>query len=554
MLAVGAGAATIAMTPELSFDPFNWVKLSVLVISATGASAIFLVSARTLLKSISIRLWLLFLAFILLTAVSALKNADLSENYWGTPGRATGALYIISIAIIFVLCSNISFDLLAKSVFKSLKITSTIFLSYVSIQFLDLDPIDWTVSQTFGFSGNLNFSSALLAIFATAELRFFFIAKVSWISKIMSSARIALSLFFVWYSGSLQGILMFVLALSLMFVIRIGPYLWANLRWSYAAVLSIFVFCIAAVISMSFKSFLNGIIFQETLGYRLDYWKAGLRMWSSSPFFGIGAGEFGVFYRKFRDSSAVFPDADRTSNSAHSILIELLAGQGVFVALLYFSTIIFVAVIGLKTSIVRGPSLYAVSYSLWMSLQVQLVLGISQASIGFWNSIFAGMLVAGARRLKVESKLPRNSGGKLNQHSFEKSRDRGTWEEVSMTPQATLSGILGFAFGFLLTCPILISDAQFQTFQKKGDISGMESVSRRSFVSVYYKERTLERFVQLNDYSQSRRLAEEILREHPNSFYAWKVMALLPDVDSAKRDEARERLQALDPANPAWEN
>jgi len=552
ILAFCASSTTLAMTPEINFDPFNWIKLTIAIALTASASFIFFFSRKQEKKGKIDLLSFGTCTFLAMALLSFFINQNMSENFWGTPGRATGLAYTVLISLIFLIGAKLDLFLSREIIFRSLRITGDIFICYVTLQFLDLDPVNWTVNQTFGFMGNLNFSSAFLGMYAVAELRGFLNIPSSQKTRISSGTRILLSTFYIWDSGSLQGILMFSLAMSLILILRHGKQLWKKPKFTYLATFSVFLFCTGTILLMAQKSFLNGIIFQETLGYRLDYWKAGLKMWTHSLFIGIGSGEFGSYYREYRAASSIFPDVDRTSNSAHSIIVEILAGQGLFVGTIYLSAVILVAIAGLRFTIRSNNDYVFVTYALWLALQIQLVIGIGQVSLGVWNSIFAGMLVSGImrpERLTPGLRARKSHGSQNDQLGLS---TRSILRETSMTNSSHFLGSLGLIFGLLVASPMLISDAQYQTFQKQSDFSRMESIANRPFVSIYYKERTLERYVQQSDYENSNRLAIEIAREYPRSFYAWKVLALMPEGGEGTRNEAKARLRTLDPHNQSW--
>jgi O-antigen ligase len=84
------------------------------------------------------------------------------------------------------------------------------------------------------------------------------------------------------------------------------------------------------------KGPLSTLLYQDSITYRGDYWRAGIRMISEHPLFGVGFDSFGDYYFRYRDlTSATRRGPLIYTNSAHNYFIDFAANGGLFYLLLY---------------------------------------------------------------------------------------------------------------------------------------------------------------------------------------------------------------------------
>jgi len=241
------------------------------------------------------------------------------------------------------------------------------------LQWAGLDPIDWTSSSTFAFLGNINFSSALIGMFCAGLIPIFFqgVAQLQLINKLIYvPITVMISLFIVITSGSQQGVFMFVLSLVTYLVIVLAR---RSLRPSLIVffVLVVQSSLLAVLMLMSSRTFLNGVIFQETMGFRADYWRAAISIIWKNPW-GIGPDTYGDFYRQYRDLQATTTtNSDRISDSAHSVLLDISVSFGLLAGLAFILSISWLWLKSIRclirTDNVIDKSILMIWFSLYLS-------------------------------------------------------------------------------------------------------------------------------------------------------------------------------------------
>ncbi len=92
----------------------------------------------------------------------------------------------------------------------------------------------------------------------------------------------------------------------------------------------------------------------ESLGYRIEFWKAGLRMFKDHPLTGVGVGQFRYQFAKYSDLSFIQqPDT-------HNIFVEQLAETGIFgesalLLVLSYATWTLITALRRRKSLAKGP-------------------------------------------------------------------------------------------------------------------------------------------------------------------------------------------------------
>ena len=97
---------------------------------------------------------------------------------------------------------------------------------------------------------------------------------------------------------------------------------------------------------------LQQYLYKASVSVRGYYWRAGLEMLSSHPFFGIGIDRYGSYFKQYREVD--YPlnvGFQLTSSNAHNTFIQFFATGGIFLGITYLALNLFVlyrAIIGIK--------------------------------------------------------------------------------------------------------------------------------------------------------------------------------------------------------------
>ena len=546
--------ATI-ITPLLSFEPILWVKEVMLVAISFATFSIYLLNrkqftiANRSVKYISLGI----MAGLLLNLL--FSRNDTEVWLWGYFGRANGSLTYISLLAVMFLNFVVQNEVHTRRVLRAILIASSLNAAYMAVQLADKDPIAWISKETFGFLGNINFSSALIGLFCIIIFW-----KTTFTEKLLpafvKTALIFVLLYLIWQSGSLQGLLMFAIGVQIRFIQKVINHSIVEAR-TLLKILLIVTQLLAPyllIVLLSIPNFLNGRFFQETILFRRDYWFAALAMFRDYPIFGVGIDNFGNYYRSYRSISAS-QDFDRVSNSAHSIFLDLLSGGGVTLFVPYLLLTIYISVCAIKV-LVRNESLTdGLLVSLWFSCQIQNLIGIQTITLGVINWTIAGLLLARSNlplfsKKKYEANDVRSSksnrDSQTSKTKFSPENLQSSATQLISLKTYLFSGLL-FLSSMLVASPPLIADFSFNNQLEKNNLDAMTKIASSKFGNQVLLSVTLEKATSSDDGKVALQVAKILTEKYPRSYYGWDVISRLKVTPDVLRDQAMRELLLIEP-------
>jgi hypothetical protein len=142
---------------------------------------------------------------------------------------------------------------------------------------------------------------------------------------------------------------------------------------------------------------LQQYLYKSSVSVRGYYWRAGLEMLSSHPFFGVGIDRYGSYFKQYREVD--YPlnvGFQLTSSNAHNTFIQFFATGGIFLGITYLALNLFVlhrAIIGIK-NLKGNQRLYLVGIlSAWISFHAQSLVSIDNIGISIWGWVLAGSII-----------------------------------------------------------------------------------------------------------------------------------------------------------------
>lgn len=403
-------AVTLGYAPGQMLEPYAAIKLIILAVFS-GLAATDVVNAIHLgrINPTDFRIISYFTFIVILLLPISFAYAPIQQQLYGTSGRLTGFLQYFFLACIFL-----SFSLVANSkkidgVLSSLVVTGLIESIYALIQFLGLDQVRWENPQSyiFGTLGNPNFLSSLLGLSGIVSL--FRLAYSEEIKiRIFYFINLNLCLLVIVLSKSVQGGFLFSLGVFALIILISSK---ISLRLLFAWLGASTIAFISVILGLLKIGPLAGFLFQDSISFRGDYWRAGIAMFKSNPFFGIGLDSYGDNYRTYRDHAAASRRGlDAVSNSAHNLLIDLAATGGLLLASFIVILNIFTFALIWKKVKVEGliSTQLATLTTLWICFDVQALISINVASLAVWGTLFNAMIVG----FLIESNSDKNSSGK----------------------------------------------------------------------------------------------------------------------------------------------
>lgn len=543
---------TIFVNPWTSPDPINQPKL---LVGLLGFSTLIplLIKSLILGKEVIGRkfLFTIFVIFVCIMFSTIINNGEIWEKLWGVFGRSTGSLAYLIILLSF-LCgfvwhSYLNADLILTWIIR----TGYLVSFYAILQIAELDPFTWDSRGQVGFStlGNINYVSAFLGMTSCAMLTYVISTDKSVTSRIWF-ALICLTNFSIFLiSGSLQGFLVVFTGVSSLILIISKQGMSGSIKWPVLGI-SYLVLWIITFLGLAGFPPLGGFIKQDTMVFRADYWKAGLKMIMDSPLLGKGPDSYGMYYREFRDYAATYrTEPERTSNSAHSVLIDFGVSYGVIAALgiLLIIFIIYRQVIKSLDVLSGSGNSIDTSYKALIAISggflSTLMFSISQIAIMSWGLLILGWLAQ--RSIQLTSQSAKDS--KL---SFSRNSKPGKVPNGKSKYLEFVSIFIAFMLSTsLLVAPRFTAEREFKKAVTKPDIEFLERESANPYAPIGYGYLALDTVISLNLLEPSLVIARNLVARNPREYVAWTIISRHPDSTSAERSFANQRLRELDPLN-----
>ncbi len=531
---MGTAVTSVAVTPFFSYDPINIPRFLTLLVIGLASLGLLIVSYGRLIKSDHKLLLLVSTLFIVwLGIVLFVSKINLPEVLFGVTGRQTGFLTYVALIALMALIAALSSirDLVNAS--KLLIISGWASGLYGLIQTIDADPFDWInpYSPVFGLFGNPNFHASFMGICATVALVICFDAaqtkRFRWISLIF----VPIAVLNIYESKSQQGFLVLAAGIFVFLYLCIRN----NPRLSKLSVPYLFLTAIsfvAVILDIFQKSPWKSLLYKESVTFRGDFWRAGWKMTTDNPVFGVGPDGYRDQYRFSRDLiTAMRPGSDVQTDSAHNVFLDLSASGGLVSLLLYILIIGLVlksAYKVVKREKVFNPGFTAV-IAAWVAYTAQSIISINQIGLAVWGWVLSGLII----------------GYEIN--TRESTKKSFTLKSGSSFVIPILAGsVLALSLGM----PLMVADATFRSTIKSGDVIKIESSVRQWPKSVVRMTTVAQILREGNLPNRSIVIAREAVAFNPMNYEAWRELSLQPNASASERNEALKTMKKLDPFNP----
>ena len=414
LVLVGLAAITLPFNSSLQ-DPFNAPKMWLLLIFGAWllgqlkGELISEIRAKNLSGNSKTILLIVF-GFLVTNFVALLFTDSKYVGLFGDYQRRTGFLtYVFLATFLFFTARKIRFSDGSRFYYWTLGIALT-FCLYGIFQHFGYDFVNWNnqYNAILGTVGNPNFAAALMGIFAVILFGFAINKDTSGFNRVVSAGSVLLLLLTIYLSDSLQGFLAAAAGFGVLIVTWILQRS-RTLGWSIAGVgfvgglMSIF-----GILQMGPLSFL----FKESVTYRGDYWRAGIRMFQDHIWFGVGLDRYGAYFREYRDVAQVLRRGPNVgTNAAHNVFIQQFATGGIFVGLAYLALTTFIFWRGIKAlKFYKGNDRLTIGtfFVAWLAFQAQSIISIDNIGITIWGWILGG-IVAGLSINLVDENSPHKS-------------------------------------------------------------------------------------------------------------------------------------------------
>ena len=549
LILVAVAAITLVVAPYTLMEPMALPKLSVLAFLAIVALSLIAPALKNLFKSNYKALAILTILFVFqIVLVMFFSGANITAQFLGTYQRQTGALTYICLALLMLSASFISDSDFIKRFIRITLIVGIILIIYGNLQYLGLEPFPYvnayTVNAPIGTFGNSNFQSAFMGMIGVVS--FTMALNKSYKNSIKAGLVLAgvTSLIVVYETLSKQGFLNFAAGLGVVVIL----WLFMTKRKSLGLIAS-GIGVIGAV--LTFLGLINtgplaSVLYKGSLEARGYYWRAGIKMLTDHPIFGVGMDGFGNWYARARPEDYAAKGFLSWSSSAHNVFLDI-GSSGGFILLAIYLAIFVIVVISIIRVIKRsaGFDVYFVALAgAWVAYQAQSLISVNQIGLAIWAWVLSGLIIGYEINTRVKEE-DRSVPVKTKQQS----------KKVKSQTQPLSSGVVvslfvGVLVGAIVAGPIYFSNSRFYAAIKANDFAGVESAA-------YLKPQDERRLFMLAGIYRNAKMddkAVEVLRKstgtYPDSYDMWNLWLTIPTATPTDIAHAKAQLKRLDPFNP----
>jgi len=393
----GAAAVTLGIWTTFQ-DPFNSIKLALILITAAWLLGHILANFKVIIKSGSNRSLIILISLFTLTLTIATWMTDNKRiAFIGDNQRNNGLLMYVGLSIILLTAAvNIN----QKNIVKTLQTMLFLgaFLSiYGLFQIGGLDIVKWNnpYNAVISTVGNPNFAAAIMAIMATVSFGLLFNTAITIFYRIFSLLVCTLSLAAIYLSDARQGLI----GISIGFATFMSIWIYSRSRLIGFGFIGIGTFIgVFSILGMLQIGPLTSFLYKGSVTVRGFYWRAGIEMFRDNPIYGVGIDRYGAYFKEYREVG--YPlnyGFNITSTNAHNLPIQMFATGGLLVGITYLFLNIFViwrAIKGLKSLQGNQRLFLAAVFSAWMVYQATSIISIDSPGIAVWGWLLAGGIVA----------------------------------------------------------------------------------------------------------------------------------------------------------------
>ena len=405
----GVAAITFFLKTDF-YDPFNSAKLILLLLVAGWILSHLINSYKENpinRKSQEFIPTVLVIGFIVFLLTSTFMTDVFMVGLLGDTQRRNGFLAYFALCVIFLYAARtINFSNILR-IYKIAILIGLLLSAYGLMQINGKDFIKWDNPYNAMIStlGNPNFASATLAILSLLALFGIFLKNLPIIYKLFGIIFIIIALIDIIRSDSRQGILVIFFSL----LVYISLYFYHKNKKIGFFVISASVFsAVLALAGMLQKGPLVSLLYKDSVSVRGYYWRAGIEMFKSDPFTGVGVDRYGAYFKEFREVGYPLKYGfEITSSNAHNTFIQMFATAGIFVGTLYLLLIGYILFSGiklLKKSNSEDQKITLGLVSSWIGFQSQSLISIDNIGVSVWGWLLGGAIIGLSNRINENLK------------------------------------------------------------------------------------------------------------------------------------------------------
>ncbi len=533
---------SIMVNPWTNYDPISVVKMFVIVVFAFILLGLLSSNRENFWRSETKSITIVVVCFMFFLMSSFLfSGAPLDQQLWGYFGRNTGLLTYISLGILMIAAANLNHAYFLRQLDLSLVWVSLPISAYCLVQIAGRDPVNWSQFDVFGTLGNVNFLSGFLGLVCVslfAKINAKWTGPVPLIYTLLLIAYMAI----IYRSNSIQGFVIFAVGAIIVIFIKLNSVKFKRFLQPSLVVVVMFMGYLS-IRGLVNKGPLASLLYQPSNILRADYMHAGWQMTTDHPVFGVGLDSYGDWYRQARgEITTLRGSADRNSNAAHSVFLDISSNGGFPLLLAYIAILVVILTVSLKALKKCGrlydPVLVSL-FSVWVAFHFQALISINQIGVAVWGWIIGGALF-GYSSLVVS--------GVEHSKKIDKKKLKG-----KLLPAKV--GLVVFAVsavGLILAAIPQQADSRFFSATKTSQIELIERAATSLGSTAWHRNLLIDNAMAAQDSSRAQKYASEAIAKYPRSYWPWKVLWVLPEVPASEKSRSFLKLKELDPFNPEF--
>ena len=532
---------TLLVTPLWALDPINPVKM--LAVSALAFMALGALLANQKVLNLGRYRFPLILILSFVTwqiIVFLVSGGEKLQQLFGTTGRNTGLITYLAFSILFVVAMAASSVLFLKRFMLAALVVGVASLGYGVIQALGGDPFAWVnpYSPVFGFLGNPNFQSSLLGILGAVVFTQILSKTVKLQIKGAYLVYLLVTLYVIKETHSQQGFLVLITGSG----IALGVFVNQRskvLGYSYLG-LAVVGF-LGVLFGTLNKGPLASLLYQDSVTYRGDYWRAGWKMTLENPVFGVGLDSYGDWYRRSRTIEATLRRGpDVTSNAAHNVFLDISSYGGFPLVLIYIALMALVVVSAVRV-IKRSQGFNAGFVGLaaaWVAFQAQSIISINQIGLALWGWVLSGLIIG--------YEINTRDGDVAEEKKIGKKATRA----VQTSAGTTVGIFVGLIVGVLVGMPPYLASAKYKGALES---SNPTLIQEAAYIWPLDPSRMIQVAGTLNENkleTQGLEVAVDAAESFPDNYAVWSILYSMKSATAEQKAEALAQMKRLDPLNP----
>jgi O-antigen ligase len=540
---------TLFIAPGLAYDPFNVTKLLSLG-AFTGALLIALLLGikHKWFSTYKTPLLAITLFFASLTLTLLIAAPSVVAQFYGAAGRNTGYLaYVALLVHLFIAVIAATSNNLTRFIYLLFGV-SLVSSIYGFIQVFGGEPtsISNPSNFAFGFFGNQNFQSAFTAIAVSAAVSILISQSISIAHRGLILIFVVFSIAQIYVTKSEQGFFVLVASFVILAYLRFVRPL--KVQWKISYALFSLVGFIAVLLGTLNKGFLAKYLYQESVTFRGDYWRAGQKMTIENPIFGVGLDGYGDWYRRSRTLEATLRRGpDIFSTSAHNQLFDISSNGG----LLLLSAYLFLLGLAVRAVIrvLRRENGYNWKFTAifigWFTYQLQSLISVNQLGLGIWGWTLTGLLIGyeintRAALQSAGNPLERTSGLTLKTSS----------EKVTVDRDILLFSLFGLIIGAIIAMAPFRNSVELRQLSIETTLVQLDDLTMRSTLNPEISVFIAQNLVANRFEENALKIIRNTVKKYPDNYFAWKLFSSISSATPEEIAQAQLQMKRLDPLNP----